>query len=80
MAKFTVNDTEITVVKIKDEDYLCLTDMLKAKDGDFFIGYLNEFPDYETQGYSLDELKTNLKSLFEDIKSEEIPYIRQTTS
>lgn len=26
------------------------------KDGDFFIGYLNEFPDYETQGYSLDEL------------------------
>ena len=48
------------------------------KDGDFFIGYLNEFPDYETQGYSLDELKTNLKTLFEDIKSEEIPYIRQT--
>ena len=37
MAKFTVNDTEITVVKIKDEDYLCLTDMLKAKDGYFFI-------------------------------------------
>ena len=37
MAKFTVKDTEITVAKIKDEDYLCLTDMLKAKDGDFFI-------------------------------------------
>ena len=37
MAKFTVKDTEITVVKIKDEDYLCLTDMIKAKDGDFFI-------------------------------------------
>ena len=37
MAKFTVKDTEITVVNIKDEDYLCLTDMLKAKDGDFFI-------------------------------------------
>ena len=37
MAKFTVKDTEITVAKIKDEDYLCLTDMLKVKDGDFFI-------------------------------------------
>ena len=37
MAKVTVKDTEITVVKIKDEDYLCLTDMIKAKDGDFFI-------------------------------------------
>lgn len=36
MAKVTVKDTEITVVKIKDEDYLCLTDMLKVKDGDFF--------------------------------------------
>ena len=35
MAKVTVKDTEITVVKIKDEDYLCLTDMLKAKDGDY---------------------------------------------
>ena len=37
MAKVTVKDTQITVVKIKDEDYLCLTDMIKAKDGDFFI-------------------------------------------
>ena len=37
MTKVTVKDTEITVVKIKDEDYLCITDMLKAKDGDFFI-------------------------------------------
>ena len=37
MSKVTVKDTEITVVKIKDEDYLCLTDMIKAKDGDFFI-------------------------------------------
>ena len=37
MAKITVKDTEVTVINIKDEDYLCLTDMIKAKDGDFFI-------------------------------------------
>ena len=37
MAKITVKDTEITVIHINDEDYLCLTDMLKSKDGDFFI-------------------------------------------
>ena len=37
MAKITVQNTEITLVLINDEDYLCLTDMLKAKDGDFFI-------------------------------------------
>ncbi|MCR5020864.1 KilA-N domain-containing protein [Ruminococcus sp.] len=37
MSKIVVKDTEINIFKVKDEDYLCLTDMLKAKDGDFFI-------------------------------------------
>ncbi len=37
MAKITVKDTEINVTKVNGEDYLCLTDMLHAKDGDFFI-------------------------------------------
>jgi predicted RNase H-like HicB family nuclease len=47
------------------------------QDGEFFIGFLNDFPDYETQGYSKDELLENLKSLLADIESEEIPYIRK---
>lgn len=37
MSKFTVQDTEISVIQLNGEDYICLTDMLKAKDGDFFI-------------------------------------------
>jgi len=37
MAKIIVQKTEITIIQIYDEDYICLTDMLKAKDGDFFI-------------------------------------------
>lgn len=37
MAKITVQDTEIAVVKYNEEDYISLTDMLRAKDGDFFI-------------------------------------------
>ncbi len=37
MAKITVINTDINVVKVKGEDYICLTDMLRAKDGDFFI-------------------------------------------
>ncbi len=37
MAKITVLSTSINVITIKDEDYICITDMLKAKDGDFFI-------------------------------------------
>ncbi|MBO8439922.1 MAG: KilA-N domain-containing protein [bacterium] len=37
MAKITVKDTLVSVIKISDEDYISLTDMLKAKDGDFFF-------------------------------------------
>ncbi len=37
MSKIDVKGTEITVIQIKAEDYISLTDMLKAKDGDFFI-------------------------------------------
>ncbi len=37
MVKIIVKETEVNVVKVNGEDYICLTDMLKAKDGDFFI-------------------------------------------
>jgi len=32
-----VQGTAITVLSNKDDDFISLTDMLKAKDGDFFI-------------------------------------------
>jgi predicted RNase H-like HicB family nuclease len=47
------------------------------QDGQYFIGYLNEYPDYETQGLSKQELLDNLKALLSDIESGEIPYIRK---
>lgn len=37
MTKITVKDVEVNVVKVNGEDYICLTDMMRAKDGDFFI-------------------------------------------
>ena len=37
MTKITVQNTEITVSNVNGEDYICITDMLKAKDGDFFV-------------------------------------------
>jgi hypothetical protein len=37
MAKIIVQEKEITIITIENEDYISLTDMLKAKDGDFFI-------------------------------------------
>ena len=35
--KIEVLKTAISIVAVKDQDYISLTDMLKAKDGDFFI-------------------------------------------
>jgi hypothetical protein len=32
-----INDTEIKVIQENNEDYICITDMIKEKDGDFFV-------------------------------------------
>ena len=37
MSKLIVKDIEINIISINDEDYICITDMIKAKDGDFFV-------------------------------------------
>ena len=37
MSKIIVQNTEISVIKVGNEDYICLTDMIRAKDGDFFV-------------------------------------------
>ena len=34
MSKIKVENTEITVISIKEQDYICLTDMVKAKEND----------------------------------------------
>lgn len=47
------------------------------QDGEFFLGYLNDYPDYHTQAYSKGELRENLKDLLTDIESGEVPFIRK---
>jgi predicted RNase H-like HicB family nuclease len=47
------------------------------KDSEFWLGYLEEYPDYMTQGTTMDELKENLKDLFHDLTSGKIPYVRK---
>ena len=37
MKKIKVQQIEISIISKNDQDYISLTDMLKAKDGDFFI-------------------------------------------
>ncbi len=47
------------------------------QDNDWWLGYLEEYPDYLTQGRTFDELKENLKDLYNDLESGEIPYIKK---
>lgn len=48
------------------------------QEGDFWLGYIEEYPDYLTQGESLEELKDNLKDIYRDLKSNKIPAVRKS--
>lgn len=37
MPELKVLNQKITYIKIDNEDYISITDMLKSKDGDFFV-------------------------------------------
>ncbi len=47
------------------------------QESDMWIGWLEEYPDYRTQGATLDELKENLKDVYIDITGGKIPNVRR---
>ena len=47
------------------------------QDGNTWIGYLEEYPDYRTQGETKDELKDNLKDIYKELTSGSIPSVRK---
>jgi len=47
------------------------------QEGDFWLGYLEEYPDYMSQGKTLDELKVNLLDIYHELVSGSIPNIRK---
>jgi len=44
---------------------------------DMWLGYFEEFPDYWTQGETLDELQANLKDLHDELTGGSIPGVRR---
>lgn len=50
------------------------------KGDDFFLGYLNEFPDLWTQGESIEDLKHHLADLYRDVTGGELPGIRRVAT
>ena len=47
------------------------------QEDDVWLGYLEEFPDYWTQGTSLQDLQEHLKDLYQDLSSGAIPNVRR---
>ncbi len=47
------------------------------QDEDAWLGYLDEFPDYMTQGASLDDLREHLIDLHQELTSGAIPNVRR---
>ena len=47
------------------------------QENDFWIGYFEEYPEYRTQGLTLDELKENLKDIYNDIVSGKVENIKR---
>lgn len=46
------------------------------RDG-FWIGHLQDYPDYQTQGDSFDDLKAHLRELHDDLTGGQIPGVRK---
>ena len=47
------------------------------QDEEMWLGYLDQYPDYMTQGTSLEDLKEHLLDLHKDLSSGAIPNVRQ---
>lgn len=45
------------------------------EDNGVWLGYWEEFPDYMTQGKTIDELRANLREIYKELTSGEIPCV-----
>lgn len=50
---------------------------VRWEDDGAWLGYLADYPDYLTQGDTLEDLKEHLKDLYHDLMSGQLPGIRK---
>ena len=50
---------------------------VNRQEGDWWLGYLEEYPDYWTQGETLQDLVEHLKDLYLDLSGGNIPNARK---
>jgi len=47
------------------------------EEDNMWIGYLEEYPDYMTQGETIEQLKENLRDIYYELTSGTIPSVRK---
>ena len=55
------------------------TKIVYWQEDELWLGYLEEFPDYWTQGTTLEDLEEHLRDLHADLTSDELPGVRHVT-
>jgi len=56
-------------VSFRKESVMQSVKIVVWEEGDHWLGFLQEYPDYWTQGESLDDLREHLKDLYADLSS-----------
>ncbi len=47
------------------------------QEDEMWVGWLEEYPDYRSQGKTIEELKQNLRDIYPDVGSGNIPHVRR---
>ena len=68
---------KIEIREIQKGTVMGLKRYIYWQNGDFWLGYLEEYPDYITQGETIEELIDNLKDIYEELTSGNIPSVRR---
>ena len=68
---FASQETDAIMVDMESTNYIYLQDQGQ------WLGYLQDYPDYWTQGQSLEELQSHLRDLYQDLTSGEIHGVRK---
>jgi predicted RNase H-like HicB family nuclease len=65
------------MISIKMEKIMKTKKYIHWQEDDMFIGYPEDYPDYMTQGETIEKLKENLRDLFKEFTSGNIPCVRR---
>jgi predicted RNase H-like HicB family nuclease len=68
---------KVLLYRIKGEEVGMTLKYVHWQDGNMFLGYLQDYPDYMTQGETEEELRENLIDIYKDITDGLIKKVRK---